>query len=164
MCGIIGGLHSGSIDAQALGLAMLERVRHRGPDAGYLHLEEGLFLGVRRLAIINPKQGPQPVFNESRRVLAVLNGEIYNHRELREELGRAGHHVADGSDAEVFPHAYEQWGLDFPKHLNGEFAIALWDSDDAAIDAHSRSSRHQTVVLHADYAGGSSSHPKSRPF
>jgi asparagine synthase (glutamine-hydrolysing) len=129
MCGIIGALNAGSIDVRALGLAMLDSVRHRGPDAGYLRLAEDLLLGVRRLAIVNPRQGPQPVYNESGRVIAVLNGEIYNHRELRAELVRAGHRVAEGSDAEVIPHAYEQWGPDFPRHLNGEFAVALWDAN-----------------------------------
>ncbi len=145
MCGIIGGVSSktssGTIDYPALGLGMLERVRHRGPDAGYLHLEEGLFLGVRRLAIINPTHGPQPVFNEAGDCVAVLNGEIYNHCQLRAQLTRAGHQIANGSDAEVIAHAYEQWGLDFPKYLNGEFAIAIWDG------------RHHRLVLARDRTG-----------
>jgi asparagine synthase (glutamine-hydrolysing) len=128
MCGIIGGLHDGSIDSRSIGMTMLESVRHRGPDAGYLHLEDRLFLGVRRLAIISPAHGSQPVRNETGNLLAVLNGEIYNHRDLRDQLTRAGHRVAPGSDAEVIPHAFEQWGWEFPKHLNGEFAIAIWDT------------------------------------
>jgi asparagine synthase (glutamine-hydrolysing) len=72
--------------------------------------------------------GKQPAFSEDGQVVAVFNGEIYNHAELKRELTRLGHRVADGSDVEVLPHAYEQWGLDFPSHCNGDFAVALWDN------------------------------------
>jgi asparagine synthase (glutamine-hydrolysing) len=127
MCGIIGCLHGPGLDAQKLGLGMLEQLRNRGPDEGYLHLDQELFLGVRRLAIVNVAHGRQPAFSEDGKIVAVFNGEIYNHVELKQELIGLGHDIADGSDVETIPHAYEQWGLDFPSHLNGDFAIALWD-------------------------------------
>jgi asparagine synthase (glutamine-hydrolysing) len=127
MCGIIGGVHRGSLAAEQLGLEMLQQIRYRGPDAGYLHLGEDFFCGVRRLAIVNVQHGHQPTFSEDGRIVAVFNGEIYNHAELKRELTAAGHRVRLGSDAEVIPHAYQQWGLDFPSHFNGDFAIALFD-------------------------------------
>ncbi len=127
MCGIIGCVQPGSVDGEALGLEMLEQIRHRGPDAGYLHLQDDVVLGVRRLAIINVAGGTQPTFAADGAVAAIFNGEIYNHRALRRELTSYGYRLRAGSDAEVIAHAYDQWGLDFPSHFNGDFAIAIWD-------------------------------------
>jgi asparagine synthase (glutamine-hydrolysing) len=127
MCGILGCLHPPTLDARGLGLEMLAQIRYRGPDAGYLHLEAELFLAVRRLAIVNVSNGRQPAWSEDGNVVAVFNGEIYNHVDLKKQLVQAGHQVADGSDVEVIPHAYEEWGLDFPSRFNGDFAIAVWD-------------------------------------
>lgn len=127
MCGIIGCLRPAPGEGEKLGLDMLEAIRNRGPDAGYLHLQDEIVLGVRRLAIINVQDGSQPTFSSDGRLAAIFNGEIYNHRELREELSGLGYVLRDGSDAEVIPHAYDQWGLDFPSHFNGDFAIAIWD-------------------------------------
>ncbi len=127
MCGIIGGLHRVQFEAEQLGLDMLEQIRYRGPDAGYLHLDKELFLGLRRLAIINVENGRQPTVSNDENVIAVFNGEIYNHLELKDELTRDGFNVRDGSDAEVIPHAYLKWGNDFPSHFNGDFAIAVFD-------------------------------------
>ena len=115
------------MDTEALGLRMLEQIRYRGPDRGYLHLEDAVALGVRRLAIVNVHHGPQPTFSGDREVVTILNGEIYNHLALKDELLADGYRVQEGSDAEVIPHAYQKWGLDFPSHFNGDFAIAIWD-------------------------------------
>lgn len=128
MCGIIGCLAPEPENRESLGLRMLEQIRYRGPDAGYLHIQDHVILGVRRLAIINVAHGSQPTFSSDGNIAAVFNGEIYNHVELRKELTARGYVLREGSDAEVIPHAYEEWGQDFASHFNGDFAIALWDS------------------------------------
>jgi len=126
MCGIAGFTGPPS---RTLLERMTESLRHRGPDsAGYWEGEE-ISLGMRRLAIIDVETGQQPVFNEDKTVAVVFNGEIYNHVELRSHLLRAGHRFStDHSDTEVIVHLYEEFGLDFVQHLNGMFAIALWDN------------------------------------
>ena len=141
MCGIIGCLGLQTHERETLGLCMLEQIRYRGPDAGYLYLVDDVVLGTRRLAIINVAQGVQPTFSEDGAIVAVFNGEIYNHHALRKELSSYGYSLRPGSDAEVIPHAYEQWGLDFTSHFNGDFAIALWDS------------RNQQLILARDRLG-----------
>lgn len=100
---------------------------HRGPDAvGYLESDE-CSMGLDRLAILDIKGGMQPCCLQD--VTSVMNGEIYNHKELRQELENLGYRFAsDHSDAELIPAAYLEWGLDFVNHLEGMFAIALWDS------------------------------------
>ena len=84
-------------------------------------------LGYRRLSIIDLATGDQPVRNERGDVVGVFNGEIYNFRELRRELEARGHELTGTGDSPLIPHAYEEWGLDFPSHVEGMFAIALWD-------------------------------------
>ena len=83
---------------------------------------------MRRLSIIDLGGGRQPIWNEDRTVLTVFNGEIYNYRELRRDLEARGHRFATHSDTEVIVHGYEEYGRDFPVHLNGMFAIALHDT------------------------------------
>ncbi len=107
---------------------MTELMWHRGPtDRGTLE-SDGVALGVRRLSIIDPAGGHQPVANEDRTVWAVQNGELYNHEELRDELRRDGHTFTGRCDTEVIPHLYERDGVAFERRLSGEFAIAVWDS------------------------------------
>jgi asparagine synthase (glutamine-hydrolysing) len=102
-------------------------MHHRGPDAeGYL-VEDGVALGMRRLAIIDLLTGDQPTFNSDRSVAVVLNGEIYNYREVRADLEKRGHRFRTESDTEVLPHLYDEYGRDMVQHLNGMFAFALWD-------------------------------------
>lgn len=107
---------------------MCERLTHRGPDDEGVFLDNNVALGMRRLAIIDVLHGEQPAFNEDRAIAVVLNGEIYNYRELRRELEKRGHRLASHSDTEVLPHLYEEYGEEMVKHLNGMFAFALWDS------------------------------------
>jgi len=110
---------------------MTASLRHRGPDdEGFLSGDPrapGVALGMRRLSIIDLAGGHQPVWNESRDVAAVFNGEIYNYRDLRERLTLAGHHFSTQSDSEVLVHAWEEWSEDCLAELRGMFAFAILD-------------------------------------
>ena len=135
MCGIA-GFADGSIGRESLPSAesdlslihgMCEVIRHRGPDDEGIHVERGVGLGMRRLSIIDLSTGNQPIHNEDRTVWVVFNGEIYNYRELRLELQRAGHRFYTSSDTETIVHAYEQWGEQAFVRLRGMFGLAIWD-------------------------------------
>jgi asparagine synthase (glutamine-hydrolysing) len=128
MCGIAGIYSAGGDIDRELVRAMVARLHHRGPDGQGEHSDGHVALGMRRLAIIDPEHGQQPLFNEAGDVVAIFNGEIYNHKELREELLGKGHRMHSHSDGEVIPHLYEEHGADFVERLNGIFAIALWDA------------------------------------
>jgi asparagine synthase (glutamine-hydrolysing) len=156
MCGIVGAV---SANHQPVAPETVRRmcaaITHRGPDdEGYYFSDmsesgsESRFqgsasvgLGMRRLAIIDLKTGQQPIHNEDRSVWVVLNGEIYNYRELRAELEARGHRFYTNSDTEAIVHAYEEYGSDVPKRLRGMFAFALWDA------------RHERLLLARDRVG-----------
>ena len=127
MCGIVGkvSLHD-AVDPLLID-RMCEVIEHRGPDSRGLFVERNVGLGVQRLAIIDLETGDQPIFNEDRSLVVVLNGEIYNYRELRDSLARGGHRFSSRSDTEVLVHLYEDHGDDFVRMLRGMFAFALWD-------------------------------------
>ena len=135
MCGITGWANLDSRTPPPQGAtqllhAMCERMVHRGPDSEGLLVRQGVALGMRRLAIIDLVTGEQPVFNEDQNIAAILNGEIYNYRELRTRLEKSGHKFHSASDTEVLPHLYEEYGTAMVQHLNGMFAFALWDAKD----------------------------------
>ncbi len=126
MCGIAGCYLKEKADREDL-LAMTRSLAHRGPDGEGLFTDGGVGLGHRRLSIIDLKTGDQPMFSENGNVVVVYNGEIYNFRELREELNRKGHDFRTSSDTEVLVHLYEQEGDLFPDRLDGIFSFALFD-------------------------------------
>jgi asparagine synthase (glutamine-hydrolysing) len=128
MCGICGIVSSnGPADPDRLA-AMSAKLVHRGPDSNGVFAEGQAALAARRLAIIDLQTGDQPIANEDATVHVVQNGELYNYRELRAELERAGHRFRTHGDTEVLVHLYEQEGLAFARRLRGMFAIALWDA------------------------------------
>ena len=135
MCGISGALWWNPEQAVDRGVleAMTRTIRHRGPDAEGHYLsgtgtpdDPGIALGHRRLSIIDIGGSAQPMGNEDGSVQIVFNGEIYNYRELRQDLS-AQHAFRTEGDTEVIVHLYEQHGLDFVRHLRGMFALAIWD-------------------------------------
>lgn len=131
MCGIAGLFdRSGAgLPTQAELGAMIARLHHRGPDGYGYHRDGAIGLAHARLSIIDLAGGGQPIHNEDRSVWVVFNGEIFNYIELRRELEGAGHTFYTHSDTEVIVHLYERHGLEFVAHLNGQFAIALWDAN-----------------------------------
>jgi asparagine synthase (glutamine-hydrolysing) len=141
MCGITGAIWtdaSAALPPEVLA-RMTEVLRHRGPDEGGSYASAlktqtaygtlpGVAFGHRRLSIIDVAGGHQPMANEDGTVWIVFNGEIYNHRPLRQRLEGAGHEFRTRSDTEAIVHLYEDEGLDFLQHLNGMFALAIWDA------------------------------------
>jgi asparagine synthase (glutamine-hydrolysing) len=121
ICGIVGEPDAGAVRRMARAMV------HRGPDDENFYEDGGAVLGFRRLSIIDVAGGRQPLANEDGSVRVVFNGEIYNHRELRADLERRGHFLLTGSDGEVISHLYEEYGDDLVDHLNGIFALAIWD-------------------------------------
>src|SRR3954447_14851428 len=126
MCGI-GVVYDPAGPDDARAQRMLDALRHRGPDGWGSHSRGPATLLHARLAIIDLAGGDQPLFSEDGSHAVVVNGEIYNHLELRGELEALGHRFATRSDCEVVVHGYEQWGDEVARRLNGMFAFALWD-------------------------------------
>ena len=129
MCGIAGiARASGApVERQTIESMCAAQV-HRGPDARGMHFDDGVGLGIQRLRVIDLLTGDQPVSNEDGSVTVVLNGEIYNYRELRRRLRDSGHRLATEGDTEVIVHLYEELGPACVRELHGMFAFALWDS------------------------------------
>jgi len=128
MCGICGivALDAAPADPRAV-RRMLDALVHRGPDAGGMFERAGVVAGIRRLAVIDIEGGDQPIANEDGSVEVVFNGEIYNHRELRDELEGRGHRFRTRADTEVLVHLWEESGPQLLDRLNGMFALCLHD-------------------------------------
>lgn len=124
MCGIAGVL--GRTDAATVD-TMLARVAHRGPDDQFLVSGRRFTMGARRLSILDPEGGRQPLSNEMGNVWASQNGELYNFPELRPALEERGHRFRTHCDTELLPHLYEEYGDTFAERLRGMFAVAVWD-------------------------------------
>jgi asparagine synthase (glutamine-hydrolysing) len=132
MCGIAGGVGPSAPSLQALE-AQLTKLEHRGPDDRGTYVNQGISLGMCRLAIVEIAAGKQPFESADGKIKIVFNGEIYNYRQLRAELVALGHEFAGASESEVIIAAYRQFGPDFPNHLSGMFAIALFDQANDAL-------------------------------
>jgi asparagine synthase (glutamine-hydrolysing) len=129
MCGIAGIVNlNGRPVAPTLLDRMIERVRHRGPDDCGTHTDKQVGLAHARLSIIDLASGSQPMHNEDRSVSIVFNGEIFNYVELRADLLRRGHRFRTQCDTEVILRLYEESGEECVRHLNGQWAFAIWDS------------------------------------
>lgn len=133
MCGIAGWINlenKNSRDGgEAVLHAMCERMKHRGPDSEGLWTDETVALGMRRLSIIDLHTGEQPVYSEDKSIVVVMNGELYNFREVRADLEKRGHRFETQTDTEILPHLYEEYGEAMLEHINGMFAFALWDKN-----------------------------------
>lgn len=144
MCGIVGllgGLSPEDLEPRAR--RMLATLEHRGPDGEGLRTfpQASLALGHKRLAIIDPAGGAQPLESSSGHLVVTFNGCIYNFRELRAELEAQGYRFRTQSDTEVLVHAYEHWGPDCVQRFNGMWAFAIWDT------------RNQTLFCSRDRLG-----------
>ncbi len=135
MCGIAGIFHletAKPVDPARV-KAMTDTLAHRGPDGSGIWTEQGIGLGHRRLSIIDIAGSPQPMATPDGRYVTVFNGEIYNFRELREELRKHGHVFVTDGDTEVILHGWRQWGPDCVTHFHGMFAFALYDVQDRTL-------------------------------
>jgi asparagine synthase (glutamine-hydrolysing) len=127
MCGIF-GIVSDNPQHFAYADRQLRTIIHRGPDEEGSWKGDGVYLGNRRLSIIDLTTGRQPIFNEDRTLCIVYNGELYNFLDLRPRLESYGHVFTTHSDTEVVLHSFEQWGIDCLRRFNGMFAFAVWDT------------------------------------
>lgn len=135
MCGILAilGCADSSLARRSRVIELSRRLKHRGPDWSGLFCHEGNYLAHQRLAIMDPASGDQPLFNEDKTVVVTVNGEIYNHEELRSKLQsstRKSHKFNTGCDCEVLAHLYEEYGEDFVGMLDGMFSFVLFDVRD----------------------------------
>ena len=128
MCGIAGIIDFNSSEPKESVLTrMLGLMRHRGPDAFGIYVDDLVGLASARLSIIDLSSGDQPIHNEDRSIWVVYNGEIFNYPEIRNNLEAQGHQFYTQTDTEILVHLYEEHGPDFFRDLNGQFAFALWD-------------------------------------
>lgn len=129
MCGIC-GFTGHNVNQEDVLTRMMNRMIHRGPDGGGQYITESVALGHRRLSIIDlTDNGRQPMKNENGRIVCVFNGEIYNYKELKDELLPLGHEFRSASDTEVLIHGYEEWGVKLLDRLRGMFAFVIWDNE-----------------------------------
>ena len=134
MCGIVGIINSTSFDSRESIELLVSALSHRGPDASGLYVSPGrnVFFGNTRLSIIDPSPSNNQPFETAKTVI-VFNGEVYNHRELRESLKRAGVSFGTEGDTEVIARGFECWGLDLFRRTKGMYAIAIYEKDSGSV-------------------------------
>ena len=126
MCGFCG--FTGKVENKEQVIEnMMEKIIYRGPDSKGTHVDDYIALGFRRLSIIDLADGTQPIYNEDETKVIVFNGEVYNYREIREDLVKKGHIFRTKTDTEVILHGYEEYGPEVLNKFRGMFAIAIWD-------------------------------------
>ena len=128
MCGLVGFIDKTSKkDKKNIIKNMADVIIHRGPDGEGFYVDDSIAMGFRRLSIIDLKGGNQPLYNEEKDMVINFNGEIYNYKELKEELIRKGHKFKTNSDTEVIIHGYEEYKEKIVNKLRGMFAFVIWD-------------------------------------
>src|SRR5882724_11698524 len=127
MCGIIAvfNLKGNGEEIRAQVLGMSKKIRHRGPDWSGMYSDNNVLFAHERLAIVDPQSGGQPLYSKDKKLILAVNGEIYNHQELREQT--PAYEFLTHSDCEVILALYKKKGIDFLEDLNGIFAFALYD-------------------------------------
>ena len=132
MCGYVGftslKTSNRTNDASSVIENMMETIKHRGPDSSGKYVDDDIALGFRRLSIIDLAQGSQPLYNEDSTLVLVFNGEIYNYRELRQELIAHGHSFRTETDSEVLLHGFEEWSEKMLDRLRGMFSFVIWNT------------------------------------
>lgn len=129
MCGIVGLIDKNNKNTKKKIIKnMADKIIHRGPDAEGYFVDDYIALGHRRLSIIDLKGGDQPLYNETKDIALIFNGEIYNYKTIREDLINKGHKFKTNTDSEVIVHGYEEYGCELFKKLRGMFAILIYDS------------------------------------
>lgn len=126
MCGFCG--FTGKVENKEQVIEnMMEKIIYRGPDSKGTHVDDDIVLGFRRLSIIDLADGTQPIYNEDETKVIVFNGEVYNYKEIREDLVKKGHIFRTKTDTEVILHGYEEYGPEVLNKFRGMFSIAIWD-------------------------------------
>ncbi|MCR5330063.1 MAG: asparagine synthase (glutamine-hydrolyzing) [Lachnospiraceae bacterium] len=143
MCGICGTFDHSDRTApdEKILRRMLNAIRHRGPDGDKIVIRDNVGFAFNRLSFLDLSGGMQPIPNEDESIIMMCNGEIFNYMELREDLEKKGHRMRTKTDVEVIVHLYEEYGPDFVNMLNGQFAIAVYDT------------KKQTLLLYRDHMG-----------
>ena len=132
MCGVC-GFTGQVIDRDQVLESMTEVITHRGPDSKGFYTDDYMSMGFRRLSIIDLDEGQQPIYNEDKSLVLTFNGEIYNYRELREELLEKGHQFYTHTDSEVLVHGFEEWGEQLLNRLRGMFGFAIWNKREKSL-------------------------------
>ena len=126
MCGIC-GFTGNIINMDENIKKMTDLITHRGPDSEGFFVNDDIAMGFKRLSIIDIKEGEQPIFSEDKNLVITFNGEIYNYKELKNELEGLGHAFSTNADSEVVLHAFEQWQENSLDKLRGMFGFAIWN-------------------------------------